>query len=114
MSFLTLIYIFLLILLIRFVVRGYMMYRRYKKAMTDAFGFNPFGSARQQTNHSDGRQQTARRQEKKKVFDREDGEYVAYEEVSVSHTEQSAADGSTREVTEEQIIDAEWEDIPAK
>lgn len=63
---------------------------------------------------SPGRQPN-RQQRKRKIFDKADGEYVEYEEVTrttVTETDgTSQTTSSTTEVTEQQIIDAEWEDI---
>lgn len=52
---------------------------------------------------------------KAKIIDPSVGEYVAYEDIIVSSEETNKNSGTTTRYTiEQQIVDAEWEDIPDK
>lgn len=52
---------------------------------------------------------------KAKIIDPSVGEYVAYEDIIVSAEETNKNSGTTTRYTiEQQIVDAEWEDIPDK
>lgn len=117
MSFFTLLLIFFIILILRPLWRGFIMYRRYRKAVRDAFGFNPgarsaksgtsgrtSGQASSRANHQPGRPH--------KVFTKEMGEYVAFEEVAATaSTTDNTGRTSSRTVVEQQVSDAEWEEI---
>ena len=80
--------------------------RKARRQMDDAMN-SAFGG-----NGSRPRQQQPRQQKKKKI-DPSVGEYVAFEEVSVTAEETTDSDSSqTRTVvTESQIEDAVWEEI---
>lgn len=109
MSFLGLLLIILLFFLLRPVFKMFMMYRKYRRAMREAYSRaqsaqgRPYGRGSQ----SRGAQNPA---PKKKVFTKDMGEYVAYEEISCTITEDSTSQ-QTQTVTEEQVTDIEWEDI---
>lgn len=114
MSIATIFLIILLVIILRPIIKAYMMFRRYKKAVNDAFGFDPRAqSAGRQHRES----QSPRQHDKKKVITRDMGEYVAYEEVSDTSAaeKQSHAPGQEHgtKFDEEQITDAEWEEIPS-
>lgn len=119
MSLLT---IFILVLLFYFVVRPlwhvYTAVRNQQQATRDfmrSMGFEPgngssrpggFGRRRR-------REEPKQPEPKKKKIDPNIGEYVDYEEVGTvsTYTETTADKGSSRVVVEQQIVDAEWEDI---
>ncbi len=68
--------------------------------------------ARQAFTGQQQRQQEPQTQTRKKVFTREDGEYVDFEDIAVSSTSSSRnASRSDNFTPESQISDAEWEDI---
>ena len=47
----------------------------------------------------------------RKIYTSRDGEYAEYEEVSGTIIEETSTDGDTRTVIEEQVTDAEYEEI---
>lgn len=47
----------------------------------------------------------------RKIYTSDDGEYAEYEEVSGTIIEETTPDGDTRTIIEEQITDAEYEEI---
>ena len=47
----------------------------------------------------------------RKIYTSGDGEYAEYEEVSGTISEETTSDGDTRTIIEEQITDAEYEEI---
>lgn len=110
MSFLGLLLIILLFFLLRPVFKMFMIYRKYRRAMRDAYSRaqsaqgRPYGRGSQ----SRGAQNPA---PKKKVFTKDMGEYVAYEEISCTIKQENDSQQSSRTVTEEQVTDIEWEDI---
>lgn len=108
----TILLIILLIILLRPVYRVYKVYRQYKKAYNDAFGRDDAHSRSQRQDYGRQRQEAAPA-EKKKVFTKDMGEYVAYEEMSASSAAEVHTPGADfRQTTEEQIVDAEWEELP--
>ena len=61
--------------------------------------------------NGDGQDAAAPRRSKK--IDPNEGEYVAFEDITISATETSDnRQQHTRYTVEQQIVDAEWEDIP--
>jgi hypothetical protein len=48
----------------------------------------------------------------RKIFTSGEGEYADFEEVSGTVIEETASTGDTRTISEEQITDAEYEEIP--
>lgn len=69
-----------------------------------------FSGASRSGNDTRGHQSS--RPVRKKVFSRDDGEYVDYEEITVTSGTTITDDGSTVHYeTEQQIVDAEWEEI---
>lgn len=81
------------------------MFRRYKKAVNNAYS-----NAYKQYSH---REEPPREPVHKKVFTKDMGEYVAFEEISVeTNTETISDDKNTvTYTTEEQIADVEWVEI---
>ncbi|MCM1517551.1 MAG: DUF4834 family protein [Pseudoflavonifractor sp.] len=58
------------------------------------------------------RQRQYTRPVRKKIFSRDDGEYVDYEEIAVTSDTTVTDNGrSVRYETEQQIVDVEWEEI---
>lgn len=93
-----------------------------KSGNFDIFG-DLFGQPGSQKNSSqydaDGTRKggwTKPRNRKKKISD-DVGEYVKFSEVTLSESEtrqHTDTAGHTHTVTEQQIVDVEWEDLPAK
>lgn len=74
---------------------------------------DPFEAYRRQQQQA---QQQARRGSKRKIFSRDEGEYVEFEEVHIQADYTSDASSSTRPGSgytprEPQVSDAEWEEI---
>ena len=118
---------FIIILLLVFIVwplvkivwRVYKIQRQMKQAYRAATGQNARGS-QQRRQQSDNRQHRrggwSTGYPSKKIIDKNEGEYVAFEEVTVKGTSEtaSAPSGDGGRVSVEissQISDAEWEDI---
>ncbi len=99
-----LLFIFIVLPVIVLLTRTAFFVHRARKSVRDAFrGMD--GS------DNSGQNNAAPRRSKK--IDPNEGEYVAFEDITMSTTETSD-DGrrSTRYTVEQQIVDAEWEDIP--
>ena len=105
MPFFTILLILFLIIILRPILKVVLLMRRYKKAVNNAY--------------SEAYKQYSRREEQpqqpvhKKVFTKDMGEYVAFEEISVETTTELHSDdkGDVTYTTEEQITDAEWVEI---
>ena len=92
---------------------GYYMRRKWNRMMDEmrrqAYGFS--GNGPQGPGQ---RPQQPQQPQRRKHFSREDGEYVAFEEIVVDSkttATYSYDNASTTVETEERIVDAEWEDI---
>lgn len=98
---------------------GWWVRRLQRKAFQQAFGGRQpggFGNADPAASTRRHRQDgSARRDRREKIFSREDGEYVEFEEIAADPATTDGrpgqADSSTRFVKEEQVSDAEWTDI---
>lgn len=106
---------------VRFILRGVRQYKQTRNAWEDFYR----QATGQDFTRKKGKAKTAKDSDtpapRRKIFSREDGEYVEFEDIIVSETEttsSTSSDGKTYEkttrttVTESQIVDAEWEDIP--
>ena len=98
----------LFILLILFLLIGWPLLR----------GWLYMNSLRRRVNESfRGRQQHERprrdydEEDDGKIFNSDDGEYAEYEEVSGTIMDETTADDNTQTIIEEQVIDAEFEDV---
>lgn len=98
----------LFILLILFLLIGWPLLR----------GWLYMNSLRRRVNESfRGRQQHERprrdyeEEDDGKIFNSGDGEYAEYEEVSGTIAEETSSTGETKTIIEEQVIDAEFEDV---
>ena len=98
----------LFILLILFLLIGWPLLR----------GWLYMNSLRRRVNESfRGRQQHERprrdyeEEDDGKIFNSGDGEYAEYEEVSGTIAEETSSTGETQTIIEEQVIDAEFEDV---
>ncbi|MCM1452716.1 MAG: DUF4834 family protein [Clostridium sp.] len=91
----------------------WLLKRHVKSQMNQAFGpgayqraqreYDPFGNFRRQS------EKGRKRRRSSKIIDPEVGEYVEFEEVKVTASQQAAEPASFR--PEPQIEDADWEDI---
>lgn len=103
---------FLFILLILFLLvgwpllRGWLYMQQLKRRVNESF------RGRQQherPRRDDDDEYTASGE--RKIYTSGDGEYAEYEEVSGTVVEETTTDGGTRTIIEEQVIDAEFEDV---
>lgn len=100
----------LIILLVWFfIIAPFVRLIRVSRQWRDAFGA---ATGRQQTNEPRRRQQSAPRRQAKKKIDPNVGEYVEFTETTTSTTTTDADSKSTTVVTESQITDVTWEDLP--
>lgn len=112
----TILIIYLIWLLVKPLVVSY-LHRKYTQRVNDmfgqAFGTPPPGaeSGRRRTSGNNGYNPYGQRM-KRKIFSRDEGEYVDFEEIDVKvdyySTETSGKKHSPREP---QVSDAEWEEI---
>lgn len=102
----TLIFILLFLFIVWPLLRfGYTVHRMRKQAQKI---FEQGNNARQRQDEAD------RDNRRDKMFDRNDGEYVEYEEIHTETTDAASESGSGSQshiTIEEQIVDAKWEDI---
>jgi hypothetical protein len=120
MSFLlTLLLIYLLYLLLRPLIRMVIAITKARQGDLSGFAdmFTQPGSQRRD-NGSASQQQRRRRQqqpyaESKKKINKDVGEYVAFDDVTLSHDEVDAANRAEAApfTAEQQVSDAEWEDV---
>lgn len=113
----TILILYLVWLLVKPLLLSYAR-RKYTQKVNDMFN-QAFG---QQTGYHTGGaspfgQRTAPRQQprRKKIFNREDGEYVEFEEIDVKvdyqATTEEHRDTSSYNPREPQVSDADWEEI---
>lgn len=113
MPFLLILFIIFIVLPVCWLVYKYFVWRRRaREFMNDPLGFfmRQQQAAAERAAGDAPRRQKPRRRKKKKI-DPDVGEYVAFKEVS---TETRTSDGthtSTTYIKEEQVSDAQWEDI---
>lgn len=105
----------LILYLLWIIVKPYLFryaQRKYTEKINDMFTqtFNQqFGEA---ASHG-GTQPRRRRSQKRKIFTREDGEYVEFEEIEVKtdYSSSSSFQDDSYTPREPQVSDADWEDI---
>lgn len=112
MSFFGLLLIILAIFILQPLIRGFLAVRRYQNQMKSGYrqATSTNGSGASRASRAGGWSGPMRRH--RKVITREMGEYVAFEDVAVNATV-TEPDGTrnTATIEEEQVIDAEWEEI---
>ena len=108
MSFLTFILLLLLVVVGWPLLRGWLFMRDIRKKVNDTFGGNRQQSERQ-GRYDDDEEYTANGERKK--YTSGEGEYADFEEVSGTIIEETTSDDNTRVIVEEQVIDAEFEEI---
>lgn len=99
-----LLFIFIILPFLIFLIRTAFFVHRARKGIRDAF---------RGTSNSDDSEQSNATPRRSKKIDPDEGEYVAFEDITVS-TSETSGDGRryTEYTVEQQIVDAEWEDIP--
>ncbi len=117
--FATILIIYLLWLVIKPMVISYAR-RKYTQKVNDMFSqaFGANGPAFRERHERAGQQYGGYRQpprsprRKKKIFSRDEGEYVEFEEIEVtSEYRSTSASDSSYTPREPQVSDADWEDI---
>lgn len=109
----TILILYLVWLLVKPLLFNYAQ-RKYREKINDMFGqaFNQQGFGRQTSSSSSSGQPPRRPGVKRKIFSRDEGEYVEFEEIEVSaeyrSSEQSDPSYTPREP---QVSDADWEEI---
>ncbi|MCM1052147.1 MAG: DUF4834 family protein [Paenibacillus sp.] len=121
----TIIFVYVMWLVVKPLVARYMK-RKFQQKVNDMFrqamGGDPFAQGAYGGQQGSGAQRQqeyeARRERKRKIFGRDEGEYIEFEEIHVTadYTSQSADNGNPRNKRaytprEPQISDAEWEEI---
>ena len=102
----------LFILLILFLsvgiplIRGWLYMQNLKRRVNETFG-----GRRQERSRREAEEEYTETGERK-IYTSNEGEYAEYEEVIGTIIEETAQTGDTRTIIEEQITDAEYEDIP--
>lgn len=99
MSFLLFILLVLFLMIGIPLLRGWLYMNSLRRRVNETFG---------------GRQERQQRDEEDddgKIFDSTDGEYADFEEVSGTIVEETTSTGDTRTIVEEQVTDAEYEEI---
>lgn len=96
------------------LVRGYMFVHRIRKQtrrMYEQMYNNGFGQGDTPDGKNSGnnRSSGSRNQQRRKKIDPSVGEYVSFEEISDTRT--TSQDTHTTYTVEQQVTDAEWEDI---
>lgn len=102
---------FLFILLILFMLvgwpllKGWLYYRNLRRRVNETFG----GRREREPSYRDDEEYTETGE--RKIYGSGEGEYAEYEEVSGTVIEETTANADTRTVIEEQVIDAEFEEV---
>lgn len=105
-------FLWFLFLLLRAVIKGFMVYRKSRRAFESMFG------QRETPGTKSKKKETAKKpSQPRKKIDPTVGEYVHYEEIEITAEEKTrTSEGNTEKTTkitvEEQIVDVQWEDIP--
>lgn len=108
MSFLLFI-LFILFLLIGWpLLRGWLYMNSLRRRVNESFRGRQ-QHERPRYDDDDDQEYTATGE--RKIYTSGDGEYAEYEEVSGTMVEETTAAGDTHVVVEEQVIDAEFEDV---
>ena len=104
--------LFILFILLLFVgwplLKGWLFMRDIRQKVNDTFGG---GERRERPYRDDDDEEYTETGERKKYTSNE-GEYAEYEEVRGTIIEETTIESETRTVIEEQITDAEYEEIP--
>lgn len=108
--FFLLILIFILIPIGRVFLAVYKA-KRQTQRMWEQYNNNAQAFRRQYQQRSRGYSQPDQPQPKKKKIGRDVGEYVDFEEIAGSSTTQTEQSNTHKEYHEQQVTDAEWEEI---
>ena len=108
MSFLIFI-LFVLFLMIGIpLLRGWFYMQNLRRRVNESFR----GRQQHERPRRDEEEEEYTETGERKIFTSNEGEYADFEEVSGTIIEETTPDGDTRTIIEEQITDAEYEEIP--
>ncbi len=108
MSFLIFI-LFVLFLMIGIpLLRGWFYMQNLRRRVNESFR----GRQQHERPRRDEEEEEYTATGERKIFTSNEGEYADFEEVSGTIIEETTPDGDTRTIIEEQITDAEYEEIP--
>ena len=106
MSFLLFILLILFLLVGWPLLRGWLYLQNMKRRVNDVFG-----DREQQDRSWRDNQEEYTETGERKIYGSGEGEYAEYEEVSGTIIEETTSTGDSRTIIEEQITDAEYEEI---
>ena len=106
MSFLLFILLVLFLMIGIPLLRGWFYMQNLRRRVNESF------RGRQEHERPDRNSEEYTETGERKKYTSDEGEYAEYEEVSGTVVEETAPDGETRTIIEEQITDAEYEEIP--
>lgn len=111
----TIFIVYFVWIVVRPLLTGYIR-RKYREKINDMFNqaFGMGGQSPYSTGQGSARREAPRRQTgKKKIFSRDEGEYIEFEEIEVRTEYEAAAsvDKSAYTPREPQVSDADWEEI---
>ena len=106
MNFLIFILLVLLLMVGIPIIRGWLYMQNLRRRVNESFRGR---QERERPNREPDEEYTETGE--RKIFTSGEGEYADFEEVGGSVTEETTPDGDTRIVVEEQITDAEYEEI---
>lgn len=120
----TIIIVYVLWLVVKPLVAKYLQ-RKFQQKVNDmfrqAYGFSQ-DDFRRETHRTESRNASPRKRNSRKIFSREDGEYIEFEDIKVEYSTEtdtsahfSSSSGGDRRPSytprEPQVSDAEWEEI---
>ena len=100
--------LFILFLLVGIpLLRGWFYMQNLRRRVNESFR----GRQQHERPHRDDDDEEYTETGERKIYTSNEGEYADFEEVSGTIIEETTADGDTRTIIEEQITDAEYEEI---
>lgn len=105
MSFLLFILLILFLMVGIPLLRGWFYMQNLRRRVNDSF------RGRQQHERPRRNEEEYTETGERKIYGSAEGEYADFEEVSGTVIEETTADGETRTIIEEQVSDAEYEEI---
>ena len=107
MSFLLFILLVLFLMVGIPLLRGWLYMQNLRRRVNESFRGRQQHERPRRDNDGEEYTETGER----KIYTSGDGEYAEYEEVTGTIIEETTPDGDTRTIIEEQITDAEYEDV---
>lgn len=109
MSFLLFILLLLFLMVGIPLIRGWFYMQNLRRRVNESFrGRQQHERPRREYDEEEEYTETGER----KIFTSNEGEYADFEEVSGTVVEETSSTGDTRTIIEEQVTDAEYEEIP--